>query len=128
MTRWQEVQSSVAAMRAWARRMASEVAVLPDTLERLRLGAASFQRVGTRLEESSAALDDIVRFYDASMRETVRRSTTTMEAVQHNLERLPGAAFSPEQLANATRDVQRTLEVLAALNPLWPKPPRRGRP
>jgi hypothetical protein len=128
MTDWRDVETAVTGVRDWARRLAAELAALPDTLERLRLGAASFQRVGIRLEESSAALDDLVRFYDTSMGETVRRSTSTVEELQRTLDHLPGMGMGAEQVAAATRDVQRTVEVLAALNPLWPRPPRPDRP
>jgi len=116
--------AKVEAARTWARRVGAELAVLPDTLEKLREGATSFQAVGQRLEATSASLEELTDLYGKTLGAAVRRSSSAAEALQVQLSRLPTEAPATPDLLTATVDeLQRTMDALAAMNPFWPTAP-----
>lgn len=125
MAQGQDIAGRVEAARTWARRMVTELAALPDTLEKLRDGATNFQTVGKRLEASSSSLEELTQLYGKTMGEAVRRSTFAAEALQSQLARLPTDPASPDLLSAAAAELQRTLDTMASLNPFWPTPERR---
>ena len=107
----------------WRRRLVSEAAALPDTLRSFREGVASFQVVSRRLEASTESLEAFNEVYDATMGDTARRSAEAATAVRTQIDHLVEAG-SPDRVVSALSDVQRALEGVAALNPLWPRPKR----
>jgi hypothetical protein len=126
MAQDRDIRELVAAVRTWGRRMAREVAVLPDTLEKLRDGATNFQTVGKRLDASSSALEELTSLYGRTLGDAVRRSNSAAEVLQDRLAKLPQNT-PPDLLAAAASDLQRTLDALASLNPFWPPPDRKPR-
>ena len=113
----------IEAARTWARRVKAELAVLPDTLEKLREGATSFQAVGQRLEVTSASLEELTDLYGRTLGAAVRRSSSAAEALQQQLAKLPtDAPAAPDLLTATVDDLQRTMDALAAMNPFWPTP------
>lgn len=127
MVQGQDITGRLEAARTWARRMVTELAALPDTLEKLRDGATNFQTVGRRLEASSSSLEELTQLYGRTMGEAVRRSTSAAEALQSQLGKLPTDPASPDLLSAAAAELQRTLDTMAALNPFWPSQERRPR-
>src|SRR3954447_6941702 len=91
----------------WGGRLVSELVQLPDTLERLRLGAADFQLVGQRLKASSQALEEITRLYTSTLGEGVRRSADAVNNVRSQLERMP--QVSPDAFSAAVSEFQKTM-------------------
>src|SRR4051812_38743614 len=91
----------------WGGRLVSELVQLPDTLERLRLGAADFQLVGQRLRASSQALEEITRLYTSTLGEGVRRSADAVNNVRSQLERMP--QVSPDAFSAAVSEFQKTM-------------------
>jgi len=108
----------------WSRRLRDELALLPDTLQRLREGAVNFQTVGQRLERSSEALEEVTRLYESTLKDSTRRSAEAMESLRQQVERAAKSA-SPERLVQAAGDIQKTIAAFADLNPFWPKGPTR---
>ena len=123
-----KLDARVEAARTWAQRVKAELAVLPDTLEKLREGATSFQAVGQRLEATSASLEELTDLYGKTLGAAVRRSSSAAEALQQQLARLPSdAPAAPDLLTATVDDLQRTMDALAAMNPFWPTTsPREG--
>lgn len=105
--------------------MAEELAQLPDTLRRLREGAANFELVGERLAKSSASLEGISDLYESTIAESGRRSAHAVDAFRSQVETLANEAVSPERVSSSMKEMQRALETMADLNPFWPKPTRR---
>ena len=91
----------------WGSRLVSELAQLPDTLERLRVGAADFQLVGQRLKASSQALEELTRLYTSTLGEGVRRSADAVNNVRTQLERMP--QVSPDAFSAAVSEFQKTM-------------------
>ena len=117
-----KLDARVEAARTWARRVKAELAVLPDTLEKLREGATSFQAVGQRLEATSASLEELTDLYGR----TLGASGPALELGRRGA---PGAAgqaaratrpAAPDLLTATVDDLQRTMDALAAMNPFWP--------
>ena len=75
--------------------MAREIAVLADTLEKLREGATNFETVGKRLEATSTALEELSGLYGRTLGEAVRRSSSAAEAVRTGWPKLPERAARP---------------------------------
>ena len=100
-----KLDARVEAARTWARRVKAELAVLPDTLEKLREGATSFQAVGQRLEATSASLEELTDLYGKTLGAAVRRSSSAAEALQQQLAKLPSDAPAAPDLL--TRDGRR---------------------
>ena len=116
-----DLTDRVEAARTWARRVAAELAVLPDTLEKLREGATSFQAVGQRLQATSASLEELTDLYGRTIGASVRRSTAAAEALQEQLAKLPtDTVAAPDLLTATANELQRTMEALTAMNPFWP--------
>lgn len=107
----------------WSGRLRAELVALPDTLQLIREGASNFDRVAKRLAESTKALDDVTRVYESTMAGTARRSAEAVEALRDQIGTINAEA--PNQVTTAMRDsmreMQRTAEALADLNPLWPR-------
>jgi hypothetical protein len=99
--------SLLANARRWGGRLVAELAQLPDTLERLRLGAADFQLVGQRLKASSQALEELTRLYTSTLGEGVRRSADAVNNVRTQLERMP--QVSPDAFSAAVSEFQKTM-------------------
>jgi hypothetical protein len=99
--------SPLARARHWGGRLVSELAQLPDTLERLRLGAADFQLVGQRLKASSQALEELTRLYTSTLGDGVRRSADAVNNVRTQLERMP--QVSPDAFSAAVSEFQKTM-------------------
>ena len=119
-----KLDARVEAARTWAQRVKAELAVLPDTLEKLREGATSFQAVGQRLEATSASLEELTDLYGKTLGAAVRRSSSAAEALQQQLAKLPSdAPAAPDLLSATVDDLQRTMDALAAMNPFWPTTP-----
>lgn len=111
----------------WYRRLAAEVVQLPDTLARLREGAANFQLVGERLAASSAALEQITRLYESTVADGAKRMADAAEAVRQQVDRLPGAGAAAEAMGAVLGELQRALGALARSNPFWPSSAGPGR-
>ncbi len=109
----------------WSERLRAELAELPDTLAKLREGAANFQTVGQRLAESSSSLEELTQLYRTTIGEAVRRTTASAEELQHRVGRMPPGVNPPEVMARAASDLQRLVNDLAAMNPFWPPNDRR---
>lgn len=98
---------------------------MPDTLRRVREGAGNFELVSRRLAASSESLEEITALYEATLSDTTRRSADAAEALKQQIDSLVGQ--SPERVTSSLAEMQRTVESLAQLNPLWPGG-RRPRP
>jgi uncharacterized membrane protein YccC len=119
---WEDLKARATKLEEWRTRLARELALLPDTLERLREGAVNFQVVGQRLARSSEALEEITHLYETTLRDSTRRSAEAMESLRQQVEKAAKTA-SPERLVQAAGDISRTIGALAELNPFWPKAP-----
>jgi hypothetical protein len=120
---------SVAELRQWSERLVRELAQLPDTLERLRLGAADFQVVGQRLRATSTALEELTNLYTRTVSDSVRRSTDAAEQMRSQLERMPQLGITGETVAAAVSELQKTVRAMSSLRPwLGPadRPDREG--
>ncbi len=126
MAQQPSITDVVSNVRGWANRLATEVALLPDTLERLRDGATNFQLVGKRLAESSVALDEMTQLYTKTVGDYVRRSAATADTVQSLLERVPKEALDVDRLSAAASEIRQTLGSFASLSPFWSE--RRDKP
>ena len=106
------------------RRLGAEIAEFPDTLQRLRVGAANFEVVSERLERASVSLEEMTELYQSTIAESTRRSADAAETLRSQIDALTRAA-SPEGVSTTIAEMQRTFETLAGLNPLWPsRPPK----
>lgn len=108
------------------RRLRSEVVEIPDTLRRIREGAANFETVGRRLEVASKSLEEMTALYEATIAESTRRSAEAAATLRSQIDALGGAP-STDAVASTLADMQRAFESLADLNPLWPRPKDRRR-
>jgi hypothetical protein len=115
-----DITARLDALRDWSRRLGAELAAFPDTLRRLREGAANFDLVGRRLEAASSSLEEVTALYQSTIADTTRRSAEAAGALRSQIDSLTAAA-SPERVSSTLADMQRTFESLAELNPLWPK-------
>ena len=104
----------------WQRRLTEELTELPDTLQRLRQGATNFELVSRRLEKSSDGLEQATKLYEATLADSTRRSADVAKTLRAQVDSL-AAAGSPDRVLSTLRDVQRTVETLSEMNPLWPK-------
>lgn len=114
-------------MGEWRRELLAELAELPDTLRRVRTGAGNFELVSRRLAASSESLEQITALYESTLADTTRRSADAAEALRKQIDSLVGQ--SPERVTSTLAEMQRTIEALAQLNPLWPtarRPPSKG--
>ncbi|HEX9258781.1 MAG TPA: hypothetical protein VF855_04535 [Acidimicrobiales bacterium] len=125
MELWDDLKDRAARFDDWRKRLTHELALLPDTLERLREGAVNFQVVGQRLARSSEALEEVTRLYETTLKDSTRRSAEAMESLRQQVEKAAKTA-SPERLVQAAGDIQKTITALAELNPFWPKGPSRS--
>jgi hypothetical protein len=117
-----DVRERWAKLTVWSRRVAKEVTLLPDTLERLRDGAVNFQVVGKRLEESSSALEDVTRLYTKTLGDVVKRSSDAADAVRAQLDTVNQRGTPSDVLSSTVAELRRQLTALADLNPFWPGP------
>lgn len=122
---WAEARSRIARFGVWRHDLTNELAQLPDTMRRLRDGAANFQLVGERLAKSSASLEEISNLYESTIAESGRRSAQAVDALRSHVETLAAEAVSPERVVSSMNEMQRVIEAITELNPLWPKPRRR---
>lgn len=122
---WVETRARITRFGVWRRDLTSELAQLPDTMRRLRDGAANFQQVGERLAKSSASLEGISDLYEATIAESGRRSAQAVDALRAQVDALTQGAVSPERVTTSINEMQRALESIADLNPFWPKPTRK---
>lgn len=104
----------------WRRRLAAELAELPDTLQTFREGTKNFQVVTARLAESSDVLEQLTKVYEATLADTTRRSAQAVQALRSQIDSL-AAAGSPDRVMSLLGEMQRTIESIAELNPLWPR-------
>lgn len=109
----------------WMQRLGTELAELPDTLQRLRVGAANFEVVSQRLERASLSLEEMTELYQSTIAESTRRSAEAAETLRSQIDALARVA-SPDAVSTTITEMQRTFESLADLNPLWPS--RRPKP
>ena len=117
---WNDVRARVGAGLAWGRRLGAELGEFPDTLRRLREGAANFELVAQRLEAASGSLEEITVFYQSTIATSTRRTADAAVALQSQIDAL-AAAGSPERVSSTLSEVQRTFDSLADLNPFWPR-------
>jgi methyl-accepting chemotaxis protein len=120
-----DARSRIERASDWRRRLVEELSELPDTLQKIRNGAADFERVGERLAKSSASLEEIVNLYESTIAESGRRSAQAVDTLRSQIDALAETAGSPERLAATMSDVQRAFETMAELNPLWPRSTRK---
>jgi hypothetical protein len=105
----------VAAIRPWARRLQSEVEVLPDTLATLRVAAENIRTVSADLTEVAAALKGVTKALNAVglaeategmtraadlMRQSMAGVEAANKAVEDGLLKLPGADLLKPWLRN----------------------------
>lgn len=98
---------------AWRRRVAAELAVLPDTLAQLREGADNFQRVTRRLVEATDSLERVAQV-----------QAGLLAVVRDQVAAAPGS----DRVAGALDDLNQAIAGLNRLNPLWPRAGTRDRP
>ena len=125
MDRAEELRSRFDQLVVWGREVGSELSRLPTTLAQLREGAANFQLVGQRLAESSSALEELTALYGKTLGQGVKRSADAAKALQVQIDRMGETSTTPDALAAAAAELQRTFESLAAMNPFWPTADRR---
>ena len=118
---WGDARERVARFGDWLRRLTDEVSQLPDTMQRLRHGAANFELTGERLAKSSASLEEIADLYQSTIAESGRRSAQAVDALRAQVDALAEAAGSPDRIVAAMTDVQRAFDTIADLNPFWPR-------
>ena len=120
MTVWNDVRARAGAGLAWGRRLVAELGEFPDTLRRLREGAANFELVSRRLEAASSSLEEVTALYQSTIATSTRRTADAAAALQSQIDALAGAG-SPERVSSALTELQRGFESLAELNPFWPR-------
>ena len=103
----------------WRRRLTVEFVALPETLRTLREGAVNFELVSRRLTESSVALEQMTKLYEATLADSTRRSADAAKALRSQIDALAEAG-SPDQVMSAFGEIQRMMESMAELNPFWP--------
>ena len=117
---WNDVRARASAGLAWGRRLGAELGEFPDTLRRLREGAANFELAAQRLEAASGSLEEITVFYQSTIATSTRRTADAATALQSQIDAL-AAAGSPERVSSTLSELQRTFDSLADLNPFWPR-------
>lgn len=100
--------------------MSSELAQLPDTLQRMREGSENFKRVGERLDSATDSLEEITSVYQSTISDSTRRTADAAAALRHQIDSL-AAAGSPDRMSSTLSEMQKSMETLARLNPLWPR-------
>jgi hypothetical protein len=115
------------ALQQWWHDVHAELVRLPTTLQHLREGAANFQVVGQRLADSSSALEELTALYGKTLRQSVRRSADAADALKSQIDRMSDGPMTPDAVASAAAELQKSFESLAAMNPFWPTSARRGR-
>jgi hypothetical protein len=118
MTDWNEVRARASAGLAWGRRLGAELGEFPDTLRLMREGAANFELVGRRLAAASGSLEEITALYESTIAISTRRTVDAAATLQSQIDAL-AATGSPERVASALRELQRSFESLAESNPFW---------
>ena len=117
---WADARGRIVRFSEWRRRLALELSELPDTMERLRHGAANFELVGERLAKSSASLEEIADLYQSTIAASGQRSARALDALRTQVDALAGAG-SPERISATMNDVQHAFDAIADLNPFWPR-------
>ena len=107
---------------SWRRRLTAELATLPDTLATFRRGANNFEVVSQRLAESSDALEQVTKVYEATLADSARRSADVATALRSQVDTI-AAAGSPERTMGALKEMQRLVGTFQQLNPFWPTVP-----
>jgi hypothetical protein len=120
---WAGVRDRLERFETWRRDLTRELVELPESLRKIRHGAANFELVGERLADSSESLEEITQLYRSTISETTRRSAEAADALKTQIDQLVGQ--SPERVTSTLVEMQRTFDSLADLNPFWP---RRARP
>jgi len=120
MIGWNDVRARTNAGLAWGRRLGVEIGEFPDTLRRLREGAANFELASRRLEAASGSLEEITVIYQSTIAGSTRRTADAAAALQSQIDAL-AAAGSPERISSTLSELQRTFDSLADLNPFWPR-------
>lgn len=110
----------LASLLAWGRAVRVELEQLPVTLRTVREAADNFQVVSQRLSASTTSLEDIAKMYEATIADAARRSTAAAETLRRQVESL-GGLTSTDRLPGIVDELQRNLDSLARLNPLWPR-------
>ena len=118
MAVWNDVRTRASAGLAWGRRLGAELGEVPDTLRRLREGAANFELVARRLETASGSLEEITAIYQSTIATSTRRTADAASALQSQIDALV-AAGSPERVSSTLAELQRTFDSLTDLNPFW---------
>jgi len=111
-------------LRVWCRRMAYEVAELPDTMQRIREGSKSFKQVAERLDSATSSLEEITSVYQSTISDSTRRTADAAAALRKQIDSLT-AGGSPDRMSSTLSDIQKSMETIAQLNPLWPRPKRQ---
>ena len=106
----------------WRRRLSTELAALPDTLATFHRGATNFEVVSQRLAESSDALEQVTKVYEATLADSARRSADMAKALRAQVDTL-AASGSPERAVGTLREMQRLVGTFQQLNPFWPGTP-----
>lgn len=122
---WVDARARWARFTVWRRELTDELVQLPDTMQRLREGAANFQTVGERLAKSSASLERISDIYESTIAESGKRSAQAIDVLKSQVEALAGGPATPESLSSSMDEMQRAFESIAELNPFWPKSTRK---
>jgi hypothetical protein len=107
---------------SWRRRLTTELTALPDTLATFRRGANNFEVVSQRLAESSDALEQMTKVYEATLADSARRSADVAKALRSQVDTI-AAAGSPERAMGALKEMQRLVGTFQQLNPFWPTAP-----
>lgn len=114
--------SRAVAFRAWTRGVTDELAQLPETLRSLREGVTNFQQVSNRLANASRALEDATALYESTFADSARRSNAMIDALRAQIDSLAASA-SPDRVPSMIDEIQRSMESLARMNPMWrPRP------
>lgn len=117
---WDEIALRRERFQVWCRRTADEIARLPDTMQRLREGSENFQRVGERLDSATSSLEEITSVYQSTIADSTRRTADVAAALRSQIDALT-AGSSPDRMSSTLADIQKSMETLTRLNPLWPR-------
>jgi hypothetical protein len=106
---------------AWRRQLATELALLPETLNQLRDGVENFRRVTQRLVDATAGIEQLNEMQSGALSEVRQRVEEANRVIRDQITAVPGG----ERMAGALEDLSETLATMARLNPFWPRPSRR---
>ena len=121
---WDELKDRRDRFDAWRRRMVEELVQLPDTMQRMREGSENFKLVGERLNAATSSLEEITSAYQSTISDSTRRTADVAAALRSQIDSLTSAG-SPDRMSSTLTDIQKSMETLSRLNPLWPNPKKK---